>query len=70
MTMQEHKMDLTGPYLVHSANIVIVAKEHDPMIINPSVLVAKNIVPADLEVVESSLSFFESKVQYEEMNGQ
>ena len=54
-------------YLLHSLNIVILAESHDPMILNPSVLVDRGIVPTDWKVVKSQNSLIESTVQYEEI---
>ncbi len=57
----------TSPLLLHSVSIVITAEHHDPMILSPSFLVDKKIVPADRKVVRSETALLESTVRYDEI---
>ena len=60
-------MEPSPPYLLHSANVCITAEHHDPMILNPSLLADREIVPADWKAVNSRTALMESTVQYEKV---
>ena len=60
-------MDSTERYLLYSVNVTVVADEHDAMIVNPTLMVASEIVSKDQRVIKSSSALFESTVLYEKM---